>query len=349
VGSGDGMQQEAETRRNEPPPEDIAGMHFEQVAGNGQDAELSGPLVGPIPGSMEASATLSVGNPVPVAALPARLSYVSGAHAPTVGAMPGDRSRLPDPSLPRMPHLRMGYLPAVGRMLPAPITAMVRTTATTTITLTAAVSAAQAKLVYTSYISPRAPTSGMYAIHPMYGAADYLYQMGLMLIDPRGLGVNGYPDAGCTEIGAVGEVPIGAAGYPEPGERPEQGSLGERTGAVPCCKQVTVGGYGARPKEARTTRYYGQVRLVPPDITSPVGIPSGLFQTTDVPELTWPESPAATSTLPVGHHPSGWASNRRSCTLVSDRPTLTPASPRDHNQHTSDSRSSRDQPRLLNS
>jgi len=44
AGSSDTMQQEAETRRNEPPPEDIAGVdvHFEQVAGNGQIAELSG-------------------------------------------------------------------------------------------------------------------------------------------------------------------------------------------------------------------------------------------------------------------------------------------------------------------
>jgi len=175
--------------------------------------------------------------------------------------MPGDRSRLPDPSelyvLPRMPYPRTGYLPAVGRMLPAPITATVRTIATTTITSTAAVFAAQSGLVYTSYTGPRALTSGTYAICLMYGAADYQYQMGLMLIDPSGVGVNGYPDAGYAEIGAVGGVCIGAVGYPEPSGRPEQGSLGERTGVVPHCEQVTLEGYRARPKEARTTGYYG--------------------------------------------------------------------------------------------
>jgi len=45
----------------------------------------------------------------------------------------------------------------------------------------------------------------------------------------------------------------------------------------------------------------GEVRQLPPDIASLVGILSGLFQTADVPGLTWPESPTATSTLPVGH------------------------------------------------
>ena len=148
---------------------------------------------------MEASATLSIGNPVPVVASPVRLPYVSGVYAPTVGVMPGDRSQLPDPSelyaLPRMPYPCMGYLPAVGQMLPAPITATVRTTATTTITSIAAVSAVQAGLVYTSYTGPRALTSGMYAIRPMYGAADHQYQAGSMLIDLRGVGIYGYPAA----------------------------------------------------------------------------------------------------------------------------------------------------------
>jgi len=67
VGSGDGRQQEADTRRNESPQGDVAGadVHFEQVAANGQVAELSGPLLGSIPGSVEASTTLSIGNPVP--------------------------------------------------------------------------------------------------------------------------------------------------------------------------------------------------------------------------------------------------------------------------------------------
>jgi len=92
----------------------------------------------------------------------------------------------------------------------------------------------------------------------------------------------------------------------------------------------------------------GQVRLLPPDITSPVGPTSGLFQTANAPAVTRPELPAATSTLPVGHRPSGRVSNRLSCTLVSDCPTWMPASPGYRNQHTSDSRSSCDRPHLLN-
>jgi len=84
TGSGDGMLPEAEARHNKPPPEDAAGAdaHFEQVAGNGQVADPSGSLVGSIPGSVEASATLSVRNPVPAVALPAQVPYVSGVHAP---------------------------------------------------------------------------------------------------------------------------------------------------------------------------------------------------------------------------------------------------------------------------
>ena len=98
--SGDGMQQEAEVRHNGPQPEDTAGadVHFEQVAENGQVAEPSGPLVGSIPGSVEASATVNIGNLVYVAAPPAQFLYVSGAHAPTVGTMPGVRSQLLDTS-----------------------------------------------------------------------------------------------------------------------------------------------------------------------------------------------------------------------------------------------------------
>jgi len=72
AGSGYGMPPEAEARCNEPPIEDAAGadVHFEQVAGNGQVTDPSGPLVGSIPGSVEASATLSIGNPVSTVALP---------------------------------------------------------------------------------------------------------------------------------------------------------------------------------------------------------------------------------------------------------------------------------------
>jgi len=109
---------------------------------------------------------------------------VSGAHAPMLGVVPGDSSRLPDPSelyvLPRMPY-DMAYSPAAAeRMLPVLITAAVQTTSTTTITSTVAASAAQSGLVYTSFIGPRALTSGMYAIRPMYGAADHQYQASSM-------------------------------------------------------------------------------------------------------------------------------------------------------------------------
>jgi len=58
----------------------------------------------------------------------------------------------------------------------------------------------------------------------------------------------------------------------------------------------------------------GQVRLPPLDIASRVDGESRLFQTADTPASTQPESPAATSTLPVGHRPSGRASNRLCCT-----------------------------------
>jgi len=81
----------------------------------------------------------------------------------------------------------------------------------------------------------------------------------------EGSRVYGYPDAGQAEVGAIGGGPVGAVGYLEPSGRPEQGSLGERAGAVLRCKQVTGGGYGAWPKEARTTGYYGYMG-VPTDV-----------------------------------------------------------------------------------
>jgi len=263
----------AKTRCNEPPQEDIAGAdaHFEQVAENGEVAELSGPVVGSILGSMEASATLNIGNPVHAVTSSMSLQYVRSAHAPTVGMVPSDRSWLPDRQnfvFPRNQMLRIGYLPMAGRMLPTPVTATIHTTTTTTITLTASTYAVQAGLVYTSYTGPYARTSGTYAIHPghpMYRAADYQYQMGLMLIDPRDVRVGGYPDAGYAEIGAVGGVPIGAVGYLESDGCREQGSQGERTGTVPRCEQVTIGGYGAQPKEARTSGYYGYTGI-PSDV-----------------------------------------------------------------------------------
>jgi len=295
--SGDGMPPEAEGGHNGPPPEGTAGAdaHFEQATGNGQVADPSGPPVGSMPGFVEASAMQTVRNPVPAVVLPAQLLSASGAyaHVKTVGMMPGVRSQLPDPSelytLPRMPYPRVGHSTAVaGRMMPAPITAAVRTTATTTITSTVAASAAQARLVYTSFTGPGGLTSGTYAIRPIYGAADYQYHIGSTFVDPRGVGVYGYPDAGQAEVGAIGGVPVGAVGYPEPTGCPEQGSLCERAGTVPCCEPVTGGGYGGymatgymgtwvypqtlhmptRPWSVDMS--VGRVRLLPLDIASPV-------------------------------------------------------------------------------
>ena len=148
------------------------------------------------------------------------------------------------------------------------ITATVRTTITNIITSTVVVSAAQAGLVYALFTGPRAPTSGTYAICPVYGAADHQYQVGSMFIDPRGVGIYGYPDAGYVKIGAVGGVPVGAVGYLEPSGRPEQGSLGERTGAVLHCEQVTMGAteLGQRrqgPPGTVGTRAYPQTLCAP--------------------------------------------------------------------------------------
>jgi len=191
--SSDGMPPEAGDGRNGPPSEGAAGAdaNFEQATGNGQVADLPGPPVS------------SVGNPVSAAALPAQPLSVSGAyaHAPMAGMMPRVRSQLPDPSelyaLPRMLYLRVGHSTAVaGRMLPAPITAVVQTTVTTTVTSTVAASAAQAGLVYTSFTGPGAPTSRTYAIRPMYKAVDHQYHIGSTFMDPRGVGVYSYPDAG---------------------------------------------------------------------------------------------------------------------------------------------------------
>jgi len=239
--SGDGMPPEAGDGRNGPPPDSAAGadVYFKQAAGNGQVADLPGPPLSSMPGFVEASATQTIGNPVSVVAHLVQPLSVSGAyaHLPMAGMMPGIRSRLPDPSelyvLPRMRYLRMGYSPApAGRMMPTPITAAARTTVATTVTSTVAVSAAQTGLVYTAFTGPRAPTSGTYAIRPMYGVVDHQYHIGSTFMDPRGVGVYGYPDAGQAEVGAIGGVPVGAAGYPEPSGHPEQGSLGGGAGRI---------------------------------------------------------------------------------------------------------------------
>jgi len=170
---------------------------------------------------------------------------------------------------------RVGLSPTAGEMPPAPATAMIRTTTMRTITSTAAMSAAQAGLVYTSYTSLQTPTSGTYAIRPMYRAAEQQYQTDLMLINPMEIRANGYSGAGTCgessvrsslstgyeEVGAVGGVPIKAVGYPEPDGHREYSGLGARTGMVLRCEQVTGGGYSAQPKEARTTGYYGYIGL----------------------------------------------------------------------------------------
>jgi len=101
----------------------------------------------------------------------------------------------------------------------------------------------------------------------MYVAADHQYHAGQIFVDPRGVWVYGYPDARQAKVGAIGGVPVAAVGYLESSGRPEQGSLGERAGVLPCCKPDTGGGFGARPKEARTTRYYGYIG-VPTDVVS---------------------------------------------------------------------------------
>jgi len=240
--------------------------------GNGHVAASSGPPTGSIQGFAEASTTQPVQNPVPAVALPAQPLSVSGtyAHASPIGTMPGVWSWLPHPSelyaLPRMPYLRMGYSPVpAGRMMPVPITVTARTAITTTVTSSIAVSAAQTGLVYTSFTGPRAPMPGAYAIRPGYGPADHQYHVSLTFVDPQGVGVYSYPDAGEAEVGAVGGVPDGAVGYLGPSGRPEQGSLGGGAGAVPCYEQATGGGYGVRPKEARTTGYYGYTS-VPADV-----------------------------------------------------------------------------------
>jgi len=104
--------------------------HFEQATGNGQVAGPPGPPVGSMPGFVEASATQTIGNLVPVVVLPTQPLSVSGVYAPMAGAMPGVWSQLSDPSelyaLPRMPYPRVGHsTAAAGLMAPVPITAAV--------------------------------------------------------------------------------------------------------------------------------------------------------------------------------------------------------------------------------
>jgi len=108
----------------------------------------------------------------------------------------------------------------------------------------------------------------MYAIRPMYGAADHQHHIGSTFIDPRGVGVYGYPDAGQAEVGAIGGVPVGAIRYPEPSGCPEQGSLGERAGAVPHCEPVTgeateLSQRRPGPLGTTGTRAYPQTLCVP--------------------------------------------------------------------------------------
>jgi len=253
--SGDGMPLEAEDGHDGLPLLDTGNSHV---------ATTSGPPTGTMQGFAEASAAQPVLDPVPVAALPTQPLSVSGAyaHVPPIGTMTGVRSRLPDPSelyaLPRMPYSRVGYLPVpAGRMTPAPITVTARTAITITVTSSIAASAAQTGLAYASLAGPRAPIPGAYAVRPRYGPPDHQYHLGSIFVNPQGVGVHGYPDAGQAEVGAIGGVPDGTIGYSGPSGRPEHGSLGGGLGAIPRCRPATGGGYGARPVEARTSEYYG--------------------------------------------------------------------------------------------
>jgi len=170
--NGNGTPLEAEGERDGLPP---------LATGNGRVAATSGPPMG----SMQelADTILCAAQfvqdpvpPIPVVARPAQPLSVSGAyaHAPPIGAMPGVRSWLPDPSelyaLPRMPYPSVGYLPApAGRMTPAPITATARAAVTTTVTSSIAMSAAQTGLAYASPVGPHTPFPGANVVRPGYG------------------------------------------------------------------------------------------------------------------------------------------------------------------------------------
>jgi len=174
----------------------------------------------------------------------------------------------------------------------------------------------------------------------------------------------GHPDAGYMGIGAIGGIPVGAVGYPESSGHPEQGSRGESAGAVPRCEEVTVGGYAARPRETRTTGYYGYTG-VPSDIvclgrrTCPLGR-SGCCR-----RVLWTQR-AAAQTAPDGRHagvdtarvagsdvdlasrtPSIWAGVEPvKLYPMPDNVSGTLASPECRIQRIPDSRSSCDQPHL---
>jgi len=267
--SGNGTPLEAGDGHDGPPPQGAAGAdaHFKQATGNGHVTASSGPPTGSIQGFVEASTMESVQNPVPEVASPTQPLSVSGAyvHAPPIAMMPGVWNRLPYLSelyaLPRMLYSRMGYSPAsAGRMMPAPITATARTTVMTTVTPSVAVSAAQTGLVYTSLTSPRAPISEAYAICPGYGAADHQNHIRSTFVDPRESGYMAIlmPDKPKSE-------PLVEFLMESLGTQDLVGSPGGEAGAVLRYEQATGGGYGARPREARTTGYYGY-SSVPADV-----------------------------------------------------------------------------------
>ena len=170
--------------------------------------------------------------PIQMVARPAQPLFVSGAyaHASPIGAMPGVRSRLPDPSelyaLPRMPYPSVGYLPPpVGRMTPAPITATARAAVTTTVTSSIAMSAVQTGLAYATSVGLHAPFPGANPIRPGYGLVDHPYHISPAFEDPSGVGMYGYPGTGYAEVGAVGGVPAGAVEYLGPNGYSVPGSL----------------------------------------------------------------------------------------------------------------------------
>jgi len=213
--SGHGTPPGAGDGHNGPPPQGAAGVdaHYEQATGNGHVAATSGLSMGSMQGYAEASTTQSVQDQVYVFARSQPFS-VSGAYVrmPPVCTLPGVWRQLPDPSefyeLTRMPYPRMGYSPApAGRMMPVPMTAAARTTVTTTITSSFAVSAMPSGLVCTGYTGLRAPIPGAYVYRPGYGPlADHQYCISSTYEDPRGVGIYGYPGTGLVGVGAVGRV-----------------------------------------------------------------------------------------------------------------------------------------------
>ena len=191
--SGDGMPQEPGAGPTGPNLGDAAGAdaHDGQVTGDGQVAGPSGLQGGAIANPVEASTTGVTQNPVPRSVLATQAMQVNGVQAP--GVVPSVRFRPPDPSeqyaLPRMPYSRVEHslsmataLPILGRPVPAPTTATIRTTITAPTVMMTVASAAQVGPAYQPYAGPWTPSTGAYVARPAYGAADYMYPYGTCLL-----------------------------------------------------------------------------------------------------------------------------------------------------------------------